>query len=110
MERGLEGDAPAMPRRARGCVKSEALFHTAGRQGHIRIKDVALCLPGSIYLFRHKHPLAVVEMGAVCSRDHVGPRAIADIVAALGASDYDLDLGESPIFAGLELGQNGFAA
>src|SRR5271157_2720457 len=95
---------------ARGCVKGETLFHTAGRHGHVRVKDVALSFPCPIQLLRHVHPLAMVNMGAVRTGDLVRPGTVGQIAAALGGSNDDLNLGKAPILAGLELGQNRYAA
>src|ERR1035437_8737184 len=81
------------------------LFHRSARHGHVRIKDVALGHPFSIHLLRGQHPLAVVKMGTVSARDHIRPAAIADIAAALGGSDGDLDLDGATIHAGLAVWQ-----
>src|SRR6476646_6297986 len=52
----------------------------------------------------------MVDMSAVGAGDHERPRAVAQIAAALGGCDCDLDLGRAPILASLKLGQNGIAA
>src|SRR4029077_9648426 len=51
-------------------------------------------------------PLAMVKMGAVRTHDLVCPRAVAQIAAAFGAGDQDLNLGRALILAALEIGQN----
>ncbi len=87
---------PRDVRSRRGCVQSEVLFHTHARHRHVRVKNVALSLPHAIRLLRHQHPLAMVDMSAVGAGDHERPRAVAQIAAALGGCDCDLDLGRSP--------------
>ena len=105
------GDGAARPRALGASRARQAkLLHRSARHGHVRIKDVALGHPFSGHLLRGQHPLAVVNMGTVSPRGHIRPGAIADIAAALGGSDGDLDLGGAMILAGLELRQDSIPA
>ena len=74
-------------------VRSKKLLH--GRHWHVRVKDVALSFPCPVRLLRHQHPLTVIEMRAIRPGNHVGPDAVPQIAAAIGAGDRDLNLGQT---------------
>jgi len=89
-------------------VSAAMLFSLLIRHGHVGVADVALEFPFPLHLFRHSHPLAVVDVLTVGTCELISSRAVSWNSTDLGRSDRELVLG-APLREGFECRLRTFA-